>query len=96
MSAHVNDHGVATTTVTHHGSDMRAAFTGLIVGAIAILIVVVAIVMLTNRSHAGKEGHAAPAGAAHEPAAAAPATGTPAAGTPAAGTPSTPPPTTPH
>jgi hypothetical protein len=94
MSAHVNDHGVATTTVTHHGSDMRAAFMGLIVGAIAILIVVVAIVMLTNRSHAAN--HAAPAGASHEPAAAAPATGTPAAGAPAAGTPATPPPTTPH
>ena len=91
MSVHVNDHGVATTTVTHPGSDMRAAFTGLIVGAIAILLVVVAIVMLTNRMHAGN--HEAPAAAgAHAPAAPAPA-----AGAPAAGTPATPPPaTTPH
>ena len=87
MSVHVNDHGVKTTTVTHSGSDMRAAFTGLIVGAIAILAVVVTIVMLTNRSFAG---HKAEAGA-HAPAAPAPA-----AGTPAAGTPATPPPTTPH
>ena len=90
MSAHVNDHGVTTTTVTHPGSDMRAAFTGLIAGAIAVLLVVVAIVMLTNRSHAGN--HEAPAAGAHAPAAPAPATGTPAAGTPA--TPA--PPTTPH
>ena len=84
MSAHVNDHGVATATVTHPGSDMRAAFTGLIVGGIAILLVVVAIVMLTNRSHAAK--HEAPASGDHAPAATAPA----------AGTPATPPPTTPH
>ena len=88
MSVHVNDHGVTTTTVTHSGSDMRAAFTGLIVGAIAILLVVVAIVWLTNRSFAG---HEAAAGGAHAPAAPAPA-----ASAPAAGTPATPPPTTPH
>ena len=68
MTHHVNDHGVATTTVTAHGgSDMRAAFTGLIVGAIAILAVVMAIVVLTNRSFEG-HGEAAPAGA-HGPAA---------------------------
>ena len=68
MTHHVNDHGVATTTVTTHGgSDMRAAFTGLIVGTIAILAVVMAIVVLTNRSFEG-HGTAAPAGT-HAPAA---------------------------
>ncbi len=71
MSAHVNDHGVTSTAVaTHAGSDMRAAFTGLIVGAIAIFIVVVAIVMLTNRSFAGHE--TAPAAGAKPPAASTP------------------------
>ena len=64
MSQHSNDRGAAATAVTTHGgSDMRAAFTGLIVGAIALLAVVVAIVMLTNRKF---EGHGeAPAAGAH-------------------------------
>jgi hypothetical protein len=49
---------------------MRAAFTGLIAGVLAVLAVVVVIVMLTNRSF---EGHGeAPAGAS--PPATAPAT----------------------
>ncbi len=71
MSVHHDDRGVATATVTTHGgSDMRAAFTGLIVGALALLAVVVTIVMLTNRSFEG-HGEAPAAGA---PATAAPAT----------------------
>ena len=63
MSKHAND-GVTTSAVTTHGgSDMRAAFTGLIVGAVALLAVVVAVVMLTNRMF---EGHGeAPAPGAH-------------------------------
>jgi len=70
MSVHHDDRGVATTVTAHGGSDMRAAFTGLIVGVLALLAVVVTIVMLTNRAF---EGHGeAPAPGA--PAAAAPAT----------------------
>ena len=70
MSHHPDDRVVATTVATHGGSDMRAAFTGLIVGALALLAVVVTIVMLTNRKF---EGHGeAPAHGA--PGAAAPAT----------------------
>jgi glucose uptake protein GlcU len=45
---------------------MRAAFTGLIGGVIALLLVVTGIVMLTNKKYEGHE--AAPAGA-HAPAA---------------------------
>ena len=89
MSRHVDDRGVVTTTVvtTHGGSDMRAAFTGLIIGALAILAVVYTIVKLTAASF---EGHNAAPGAAAEQHAA------PAAPAPATGTPATPPPTTPH
>jgi hypothetical protein len=36
---------------TSHGSDMKAAFMGLIFGAIALLIVVVTIVKLTNHKY---------------------------------------------
>jgi hypothetical protein len=87
MSAHTGDRVVATTVTTHGGSDMRAAFTGLIVGAIALFAIVVAIVMLTNRMF---EGHEAPAagGAAHGQHA--PAPGAPAAGAPSATPGSTP------
>jgi hypothetical protein len=71
MSVHHNEHGAAGVVVTTHGgSDMRAAFTGLIVGVFALLAVVVTIVMLTNRAF---EGHGeAPASGA--PAATAPGT----------------------
>ncbi len=37
-------------------SDRKAAFTGLIVGAVAVFIILFAVVMLTNASHAGEEG----------------------------------------
>ena len=70
MSHHPDDRVVATTVTTHGGSDMRAAFTGLIVGALALLTVVVTIVMLTNRKF---EGHGE-APAAGTPGATAPAT----------------------
>ena len=53
MTHHANDGATAPVTV-HGGSDMRAAFTGLIVGAVALFAVVVGIVMLTNRMF---EGH---------------------------------------
>ena len=34
-----------------HGSDMGAAFSGLIIGAIALLLILGSIVMLTNRHY---------------------------------------------
>ena len=49
-----------------HKGDARAAFTGLIVGAIVLLALLYTIVMLTNRKFAG---HAAEAPAATAPAA---------------------------
>jgi len=42
-------------STTHHPEDRRAAFTGLIVGAIALIVVVVAIVKLTNAKFASHE-----------------------------------------
>src|SRR3990172_2718407 len=47
---------------SHHASDRKAAFTGLILGVIALAIVLSTIVYLTNRHYAGKEG-ARPRGA---------------------------------
>lgn len=38
-----------------HSTDMRAAFTGLIAGAIALLIIVVTVVTLTNRHYAAEK-----------------------------------------
>lgn len=71
MSHHVDAHGATHTTVTTHGSDMRAAFTGLIVGTFALLAVVITIVMLTNKKFEGHEG-GAPAGSHGAPAASTP------------------------
>lgn len=62
-------------TNAHRSSDLSAALTGLIVGAVALFIIVFTIVKLTNSSYAG-EHVAAPA--------AAPTTGTPAPAPPAA------------
>jgi len=39
-----------------HGSDMFAAFAGLVVGAVALLILLGSIVMLTNRYYASERG----------------------------------------
>lgn len=58
-------------TAHDHKADARAAFMGLIFGAIALLAMVIVVVMLTNRKFAG---HAA-AAPAHE--ASTPATGAP-------------------
>ena len=41
---------------TPHASDRRAAYTGLILGAITLGILVYSIVMLTNRHLEGAEG----------------------------------------
>lgn len=45
----------------HHPEDRRAAFTGLIIGAVALVIIVVAIVQATNASFASHEKPAAEA-----------------------------------
>ena len=42
----------------HHESDMKAAFTGLIVGLIALLIMATTIVKLTNEKYAKHEAAA--------------------------------------
>jgi hypothetical protein len=39
-----------------HASDRKAAFTGLILGAITLVILLYAIVFLTNKHYEGKEG----------------------------------------
>jgi uncharacterized protein (DUF983 family) len=49
-----------STTTAHRSSDLGAALTGLIVGAVALFIIVFTIVKLTNSSYAG-EHEAAPA-----------------------------------
>ncbi len=39
----------------HHPEDRRAAFTGLIVGALALLLLVTLIVHFTNQKYAGEK-----------------------------------------
>ena len=42
-------------SATHHPEDRKAAFTGLIIGVIALIIVVMVIVKLTNAKFASHE-----------------------------------------
>jgi hypothetical protein len=42
-------------SATHHPEDRKAAFTGLIVGVIALIVIVMVIVKLTNRKFASHE-----------------------------------------
>jgi len=63
-----------SSTTAHRSSDLGAALTGLIVGAVALFIIVFTIVKLTNASFAGEHEAAAPAAPA-----ATTTTGTPAA-----------------
>ena len=42
--------------MSEHSSDRRAAFTGLIFGAVALLILIYATVRLTNARYASEEG----------------------------------------
>jgi len=65
------------STTAHRSSDLGAALTGLIVGAVALFIIVFTIVKLTNASFAGEHEAAAPAAPAAP--AATTTTGTPAA-----------------
>ena len=64
-----------SSATAHRSSDLGAALTGLIVGAVALFIIVFTIVKLTNSSYAGEHAEAP---------AAAPTTGTPAPAPPAA------------
>ena len=70
---------MSSSTTAHRSSDLGAALTGLIVGAVFLFIIVFTIVKLTNASFAGEEHAAAPAPAT--------ATGTPGAATPATAAP---------
>ena len=40
---------------THHPEDRRAAYTGLIIGAVTLLVIVTAIVHFTNLKYAGEK-----------------------------------------
>jgi hypothetical protein len=53
----------AHTPVSAHGSDRRAAYTGLIVGAIVLFAILFSIVLLTNRHYEQLEAAAAPTAA---------------------------------
>lgn len=64
------------STTAHRSSDLGAALTGLIVGAVALFIIVFTIVKLTNSSFAGEhEAAAAPAATTTGTPAPAPAAG---------------------
>ena len=52
------------SSTAHRSSDLGAALTGLIVGAVALFIIVFTIVKLTNASFAGEQHATAPAAAA--------------------------------
>ena len=47
------------TTQVAHRSDMGAAFAGLVIGAVSLLLLVGAIVILTNRHYAAEKPGAA-------------------------------------
>jgi hypothetical protein len=51
-------HSHAHSTPIAHGSDMGAAFSGLIIGAIALLLILGSIVKLTNRHYANEKATA--------------------------------------
>ncbi|HEY9228324.1 MAG TPA: hypothetical protein VIP11_16830 [Gemmatimonadaceae bacterium] len=48
---------MAHTQHTHQETDAKAAFTGLIVGAIVLFVIVRGIVYLTNAHYAGEKSH---------------------------------------
>jgi len=51
---HTHSHAPAGTHVAHR-SDMGAAFAGLVVGALALLLILGTIVLLTNRHYAAEK-----------------------------------------
>jgi hypothetical protein len=48
-----------------HPSDRKAAYTGLILGAVALGVLLYGIVFLTNKQYEGKEGAKPAAGSTH-------------------------------
>lgn len=56
--ADTKTHTHVHTTHAAHGSDMGAAFAGLLIGMVALLIILGSIVMLTNRHYAGEKAAA--------------------------------------
>jgi hypothetical protein len=52
-------HSHTHTTPAAHGSDMAAAFAGLVIGAIALLLILGSIVKLTNRHYESEKPAAA-------------------------------------
>lgn len=60
---HSSTHTAQVTHGTHghvtRGSDMFAAFAGLVIGAIALVLLLGSIVLLTNRHYAAERGTAA-------------------------------------
>jgi hypothetical protein len=52
-------HSHQHTTHAAHGSDMGAAFAGLVIGAIALLLILGAIVKLTNKHYESEKPAAA-------------------------------------
>ena len=56
-----------SSAAAHRSSDLGAALTGLIVGAVALFIIVFTIVKLTNASFAGEAHATAPAAPATAP-----------------------------
>jgi len=55
----VDTHSHAHGSRAAHGSDMGAAFAGLIIGAVALLLILGAIVKLTNRHYQSEKPAAA-------------------------------------
>jgi hypothetical protein len=51
---HTHSHGPTSAHVAHR-SDMGAAFAGLVIGALALLLLLGTIVMLTNRHYAAEK-----------------------------------------
>jgi hypothetical protein len=53
----MHSHGAAGTHVAHtaHRSDMGAAFAGLVIGVVALLLILGTIVVLTNRQYAAEK-----------------------------------------
>lgn len=56
--ADTKTHAHTHTRHVAHGSDMGAAFLGLVIGLVALFLLLGSIVMLTNRHYAGEKAAA--------------------------------------
>ena len=59
IPAMADTHSPVHTTPVAHGSDMGAAFAGLVIGAIALFLILGTIVKLTNRHYESEKPAAA-------------------------------------